>query len=245
MDCTRKEDFQRIYEAIFMADGLNTQQKRRTLDGAIAQMVRVWNAWEIVGISRSAIDVVHENHQQDRRLFESDKCVLITKNEMLNAAQNRPTDDALRVRSVSDDGSADTAPAAPALLAAEALSSSAVELTWEDRSDDEYGFRIRRSVAGGAWQSAGNVGAGETVFVDRDLLPDTGDDYTVVVFNATGESAEATASVTTLAASSIELTGNGYKVKGEKTVDLNWQGLTSGNLLRNGVPVFTISGETG
>ncbi len=153
--------------------------------------------------------------------------------------------DALRVRSVSDDGSAGTAPAAPALLAAEALSSTEVELTWEDRSDDEYGFRIRRSTAGGAWQSAGNVGAGETVFVDRDLLPDTGYDYAVVAFNATGESAEATASVTTLAASSIELTANGYKVKGEKTVDLNWQGLSSGTLLRNGVPVFSINGETG
>ncbi len=153
--------------------------------------------------------------------------------------------DALRVRSVSEGGTGGTAPAAPAFLAAQALSSSEVELTWQDSSDDEYGFRIRRSVAGGGWQSAGNVGAGETTFVDRELLPDTRYDYAVVAFNASGESAEATASVTTLAASSIELTANAYKVKGEKTVNLNWQGLSSGNLLRNGVPILSINGETG
>jgi len=52
-----------------------------------------------------------------------------------------------------------TPPAAnpPSNLVATALSETQVHLQWQDNSNDEYGFRIERKIAGGAYTFISNV----------------------------------------------------------------------------------------
>lgn len=61
-------------------------------------------------------------------------------------------------------------PAAPDGLAATATSETAIELSWNDNSDDETGFRIERSTdGGGSWLLLAEVGADTTTYADSGL----------------------------------------------------------------------------
>src|SRR4029077_17776392 len=55
-----------------------------------------------------------------------------------------------------------TVPAAPTGLVATAASSSAINLTWTDQSNNETGFKIERAVGGGAFSPLITVGANVT-----------------------------------------------------------------------------------
>ncbi len=79
-------------------------------------------------------------------------------------------------------------PAPPGYLVANALSSTRVQLTWEDDSDDETGFRIERSQNGGAFLNVGSVGPNVTTFINSDLSVSTTYSYRVASFNAVGQS---------------------------------------------------------
>jgi hypothetical protein len=93
-------------------------------------------------------------------------------------------------------------PAAPAGLAAAAVSSSQVNLSWSDRSGDEVGFRIERKIGtGGTYAQVATVGADVTDYPDTGLAASTTYVYRVRAYNSSGESAWSNeASATTPAA---------------------------------------------
>ncbi len=97
-------------------------------------------------------------------------------------------------------GSIPETPAAPANLTVTAVSSSQVNLAWQDVSDNEAGFRIeRQSGTAGVWTQVGAVGANVISFSNTGLTPGTTYAYRVVGFNAAGGGIPSSPAVTTTA----------------------------------------------
>jgi hypothetical protein len=79
-------------------------------------------------------------------------------------------------------------PRTPDTLAAK-MRRDDVSLTWKDRSDDENGFRVYRSLDGGSsWSPIGEVAAGKRSLRDGDVEPGATYGYAVASFNDAGES---------------------------------------------------------
>jgi plastocyanin len=96
----------------------------------------------------------------------------------------------------NDSGGGGTAPAAPSNLRAAGLSTSEIQLNWNDNSNNETGFKIERKGLTGAYQEIATAGAGATSFVAGGLDPATAYTFRVRATNAAGNSAysnEATA----------------------------------------------------
>ena len=74
-------------------------------------------------------------------------------------------------------------PASPGRLRTEAISSNRIELTWDDNSDSEKGFRIYRN-----GNRVSTVGPNSTKFVHKGLQGETRYCYEVVAYNRSGES---------------------------------------------------------
>ncbi len=75
----------------------------------------------------------------------------------------------------------------PSHLDAKAVSESQINLTWQDRSDNETGFKILRKIGNGAsgiFTQVAIVGANITAYSDKGLIPNTGYSYRVQAFNA-------------------------------------------------------------
>jgi hypothetical protein len=110
-------------------------------------------------------------------------------------------------------------PLAPSDTRVTPFYSTAISVDWTDRSSNEQGFRIERSLNGGAtWDSAG-ISNDASGFLDGDRTPDVEVCYHVIAFNARGDSdpsaQECTApplAPTDLAATPID----------PQTVDLAW-----------------------
>jgi subtilisin family serine protease len=80
-------------------------------------------------------------------------------------------------------------PEAPGGLVATAISSTQINLQWQDTGGEELGFRIRRrSGPSGIWMVLAEVGPNVTTYEDRNLTPETSYSYSVAAFNAAGES---------------------------------------------------------
>ena len=114
------------------------------------------------------------------------------------------TDYAYRIRAYnntgdseySDEATATTddpptnVPEAPAELNAEAVSSSQINLSWQDLSNNEENFKIeRRPEAGGSWEILQQVGADVTTVYDTNLDANTTYYYRVNASNSAGSSA--------------------------------------------------------
>ncbi len=98
----------------------------------------------------------------------------------------------------ADTGTGGTAPAAPSNLAATAVSSSQIDLTWTDNSADEDGFKLERSTDGSSFTEIATVGSNTTNFSDTGLVASTTYHYRVFAYNAYGSSSVSnTASATT------------------------------------------------
>jgi hypothetical protein len=79
---------------------------------------------------------------------------------------------------------------APANLAARAASASAIDLSWTDRSNNESGFVIERSLKkNGTYSVIGTAGAGVTVFRDTGVAANTRYYYHVRAVNSVKTSA--------------------------------------------------------
>ncbi len=91
-------------------------------------------------------------------------------------------------------------PAAPTNLRATALSSSRINLAWQDNSADESGFAIERKTgAGGTYAQIGTAAANEASFGDTGLWTGTTYFYRLKAINGTGTSGYSNeASATTL-----------------------------------------------
>jgi len=87
--------------------------------------------------------------------------------------------------------SAPKPPAAPSDLAAAAVSSSRIDLTWTDNADNESGFKIERCTGAGCsdFVQVATVGADATSYSNTGLAPSTRYSYRVRAYNATGDSA--------------------------------------------------------
>jgi hypothetical protein len=80
-------------------------------------------------------------------------------------------------------------PAAPSNLIATAVSSSEIDLSWTDNSDNETEFKIERSTdAGITFTEIATVGANVTTYPDTGLAPLTTYAYRVRASNSTGDS---------------------------------------------------------
>jgi hypothetical protein len=90
-------------------------------------------------------------------------------------------------------------PAAPADLAAAAVSASQIDLSWTDLSANESEFLVERSLDGSAWSQAAIVGANVTSHADQGLERLTTYHYRVTARNSFGDSPHSSvASATTL-----------------------------------------------
>jgi hypothetical protein len=103
-------------------------------------------------------------------------------------------------------GGGGSAPNAPASLAAIAVSSAGINLSWTDASDNEDGFKIERGTDGAAFTQVGTVTANTAVYSDAGLTASTTYYYRVRASNGAGDSAYSnTASATTRASAATIL----------------------------------------
>ena len=76
----------------------------------------------------------------------------------------------------------------PSTLEATAVSSFGIELTWEDNSDNETGFRIERRTSGSSYRQIATVGENITAFTNTGLAGNTKYYYRVRAYNTEGNS---------------------------------------------------------
>jgi hypothetical protein len=79
-------------------------------------------------------------------------------------------------------------PNAPSNLTATPISSSQINLTWQDNSGDETGFEIERKTGSGSYSQIATVGAGVTSYSNTALSASTTYYYRVRAYNAAGNS---------------------------------------------------------
>jgi hypothetical protein len=82
-----------------------------------------------------------------------------------------------------------TAPLAPVNLSADSLSTSKIILQWQDKSDNESGFKIERREGSATFTEIGNIGANATSYTNTGLEADTTYQYRVMAYNSMGNSA--------------------------------------------------------
>ncbi len=97
-----------------------------------------------------------------------------------------------------------TIPTAPQSMFATALSSSSVQVSWTDSSNNETGFSIYRWY-GNAWYKIATVGANTTYYTDTGLQGGTTYHYLVAAYNSAGENGYSNyVSATTMSQSYLE-----------------------------------------
>ncbi|MFZ2948283.1 MAG: SUMF1/EgtB/PvdO family nonheme iron enzyme [Desulfuromonadaceae bacterium] len=99
-----------------------------------------------------------------------------------------------------------TIPAAPSDLAATAVSSNLINLSWTDNAGNETGFRIERAESGGNYFQIATVAANVTTYKDTVPSASTTYFYRVQATSGVGDSGySAEANATTLAAGAVTL----------------------------------------
>jgi len=89
-------------------------------------------------------------------------------------------------------------PVDPTGMAGTALSTTEINLTWADNSDDETGFKLERQADQGSWQAiAVSLAPNTTAYSDSGLTASTLYHYRVSAFNTVGVSGFATADAIT------------------------------------------------
>jgi fibronectin type 3 domain-containing protein len=82
-----------------------------------------------------------------------------------------------------------TAPTAPANLTATVISSSQINLSWTDNSNDETGFKIEEKIgSGGTWTAKDSVASSVVEYQSLGLSSNTKYYYRVTAYNNAGES---------------------------------------------------------
>ena len=79
-------------------------------------------------------------------------------------------------------------PDAPSNLVATTVSSSQIDLTWQDNSSDETGFKVERKAGSGSYSQIATVGAGVTSYSNTALSASTTYYYQLRAYNAAGNS---------------------------------------------------------
>lgn len=156
-----------------------------------------------------------------------------------------------QVRATKDGGTSDnsnfvqvvfatTPPAAPANLGVQPTSSSSVYGLWFDQSTNEAGFRVERSMNGGAsWMTAATTGTDEYYFVEAGLSAEQQACYRVFAFNSLGDSPPSNTACTTPPAAPTDLTVTAVDAI---SVDLTW---TDNSAVEDGYEVWAYDGYDG
>lgn len=102
---------------------------------------------------------------------------------------------------------AGVAPAAPSNLVATPVSTSQINLTWTDNSNNETGFKVERRTTGGSYTQIAVVGANTTTFANSGLSASTSYSYRVRAYNSWGDSSysDEASSITSLPAAPTNL----------------------------------------
>jgi hypothetical protein len=133
-------------------------------------------------------------------------------------------------------------PAAPTGMTATAVTSSAINLSWTDASNDELGFKVERRLNGSSnWVVIADLGASIEAHGDAGLDAATQYFYRVSANNGNGSSGFASADATTTGEQPpwVVLSANGYKSKGKHGVNLSWPVAVTVDVYRDGVEVDT------
>ncbi|MCS6936583.1 MAG: PQQ-binding-like beta-propeller repeat protein [Candidatus Bipolaricaulota bacterium] len=108
-------------------------------------------------------------------------------------------------------------PLAPAELTARGLSPTQIQLTWQDRSDNEEGFSIERRFAQDVeYEEIARVPANVTSFIDELSLPETPYCYRVRAFTRSGQSTYTNESCATTLAESLAPTVQEFSAQMQK-----------------------------
>ena len=86
------------------------------------------------------------------------------------------------------DDKSEAVPAPPENLTGEVISTTAINLTWTDRSTNETGFKIERKLVGGTFEVIGTTATNIATFSNTGLTPATTYIYRVYSYNAAGKS---------------------------------------------------------
>jgi transcriptional regulator CtsR len=134
----------------------------------------------------------------------------------------------------------------PSDLIASPVSSSQIDLTWQDNSDDETGFKIERKTGTGSYSQIATVGVNVKSYSNSGLSTGTTYYYRVRAYNAAGDSAcSDEASATTLPpappAPTLKSPASGSTVP-SLTPRLEWN--ASSGAVSYGIQVSTSSGFT-
>ena len=137
-------------------------------------------------------------------------------------------------------------PNAPTALSASALSSSQIELNWNDSSADESSFTIERSLDSTDWTPVNTLAADSQNYSDTHLAANTLFYYRVYASNGAGNSVLSNiASDSTLPASEFNLAATSYKTKGIKHIELYWQQSETVDIVFDGELTTSNTGVTG
>jgi lysophospholipase L1-like esterase/fibronectin type 3 domain-containing protein len=136
-------------------------------------------------------------------------------------------------------------PAVPTGVTAVAVSSSQIDLAWQDVAG-ESGYRVQRSADGvSGWAQVGTTGQDAASFSDTQLTASTTYWYRVVAYNAGGDSApSAVVSATTSAVADTQPPSIPTKLKANPAnskVNLSWTGSTDSG---SGVAGYRIYGSS-
>ena len=128
------------------------------------------------------------------------------------------------IQLLGESGPPPTAPVAPSSLTAVPKSETQIDLSWNDNSPNENGFRVRRRIGtSGEWTVVATLGPNVTIWQQNDSVPGTTYFFSVTAFNSTGESAtsnEATATTTT--SPPVAPSGLAATARSSTRVDLRW-----------------------
>jgi len=149
--------------------------------------------------------------------------------------------------SYTNEASATTAasaiPAAPANLVGQAVSSTMIDLSWEDHSSNENGFSVER-LNGSSWGQVAWVADNITLYRNTGLSPGISYSYRVLAFNGSGNSSTTNqVSITTPAASQIPAAPTSLSGSADTStsVTLAW---TDGSSNENGFSIERLNGST-
>ena len=118
----------------------------------------------------------------------------------------------------------DFPPSAPTAVTASVVSSSEVNVTWQDNSSNEIGFYVYRSSDSVNWSQVGNAVADSTSFADTSASPATSYVYQIGAFSPSFETLSAVSNEVTTPDGLALNPLSGGKRKGAIYVDLSWSG---------------------
>ncbi|HEX8618570.1 MAG TPA: fibronectin type III domain-containing protein [Thermoanaerobaculia bacterium] len=118
---------------------------------------------------------------------------------------------------------APTAPAAAASVSGNATSTTQIDLTWTDASDNEQGFRIERcsGAACTSFTQVAELAAGTSSYSDTGLTQSTLYRYRVLAYNNVGSSSSNIAEATTQTAVTIPLAPTSVSAAATSTTQIN------------------------